>query len=582
MPRALPTFLAAILLAGCAQAPPAGPTPSDPAQRVTRLADAYVAAYFGRYPEAATRLGLLDAANGGVTDNSLQAVERWRLSEDAWLRELRAVDTTALAGTPAWAAYGVLRELLEGSVAMRVCRGELWALSTSSPGWQSSYTSLAGIQPVGTDSLRAQAVSRARAMTRFLRTEIVNLREGLRQGFTAPRAGVEGVLRQLEDLLATPPERSPFASPARRDSTPAFRQALDEAIGRGLYPAMRAYREFLSREYLPLARAAPGVSANPTGSACYAASVRRFTTLTISADEIYRAGERELAATEAEMRALGERAFGTGDLPTLLRRLREDSAYTFHSRPDVLERTEEAIGRAKAALPRWFGHLPRADVRVVEYPEFRQRAGAAASYTPPADDGSHPGLFYTSTYQPERIPRATVEDVAYHEALPGHHLQVAIAQERSGVHPITRYFFFSGFGEGWALYAERLADEMGLYSGDLARMGMLAGRAHRAARLVIDAGIHARGWSRDRALAFLTQHAMLPPTLAQGEIDRYITWPGQATAYMVGALAIEGLRRQAEERLGDRFDIREFHDRVLANGAVTLPMLQEQLEDWIR
>jgi uncharacterized protein (DUF885 family) len=218
----------------------------------------------------------------------------------------------------------------------------------------------------------------------------------------------------------------------------------------------------------------------------------------------------------------------------------------------------------------------------MEYPEFRQRAGAAASYSPPAEGGSRPGIFFTSTYQPERIPRATLESIAFHEAIPGHHLQVAIAQERTELHPLTRFFFFSGFSEGWALYAERLADEMGLYSGDLDRMGMLAGRQHRATRLILDAGIHARGWTRERALAFLREHAMLSPSLAEGEVDRYITWPGQATAYMVGDLAIRSLRRQAEERLGGRFDIRAFHDRVLENGAVTLPMLAVEVERWVQ
>jgi uncharacterized protein (DUF885 family) len=410
------------------------------------------------------------------------ALQRWQQREDGWLREFRTVDTLALAGSPAWATYGVLRELLEDSVAVRICRGELWRVSTSNPGWQSSYTSLAELQPVGSDSVRAHALARLEALPGFLRTEIANLREGLRRGYTAPRAGVEGVMRQLDDLLALPPARSPFASPARRDSTPTFHQAFLQAVERELYPAIRAYREFLSGEYLPRARAAIGVSANPNGAACYAALVRRFTTLPLSADEIYADGERELAATEAEMRALGERAFGTSDLPALVRRLRTDTGFTLHTRAEVLARTEVAIARARASMPRWFGRLPRADVRVMKYPEFRQRAGVAASYSPPAEGGSRPGIFFTSTYQPERIPRATLESIAFHEAIPGHHLQVAIAQERTELHPLTRFFFFSGLSEGWALYAERLADEMGLYSDDLDRMGMLASRQHRATR----------------------------------------------------------------------------------------------------
>jgi uncharacterized protein (DUF885 family) len=190
-------------------------------------------------------------------------------------------------------------------------------------------------------------------------------------------------------------------------------------------------------------------------------------------------------------------------------------------------------------------------------------------------------MFYISTYQPERTPRAPVESTAFHEAIPGHHLQSAIASELRGAHPITRYFVFSGFSEGWALYAEQLADEMGLYSGALDRLGMLDARAWRAARLMLDAGIHTRGWTREQAVAFLGAHSMASPALVQGEIDRYISWPGQATAYMIGNLALLELRREAERRLGGRFDIREFHDQVLGNGNVTLPIVQQRVESWI-
>jgi uncharacterized protein (DUF885 family) len=265
----------------------------------------------------------------------------------------------------------------------------------------------------------------------------------------------------------------------------------------------------------------------------------------------------------------------------LLRRLREDTAWTFRTRREILDRSNEAIARAKVAAPRWFGRVPTADVVIREYPEFRQRAGAVPSYSPASEDGSRPGIFSITTWQPERISRASLENAAFHEAIPGHHLQNAIAQERREAHPITRYFNFSGFSEGWALYAERLADEMGLYSGDVDRMGMLAAESWRAARMVVDAGIHTRGWTRQQAVDFLLAHSTLSPSAAEGEVDRYISWPGQATAYMLGSLTIRAIRRDAEERLGSRFDIREFHDQVLGAGTITLPMLQERMERWL-
>jgi uncharacterized protein (DUF885 family) len=462
-----------------------------------------------------------------------------------------------------------------------VCRFELWNLNTSVPGWQASYTSLAGLQPVGTDSLRRQAVARVRALPRFLRTEQANLEAGIRQGYVAPKAVAQGVLRQLDGILAGPPDSSPFASPAQRDSTPAFRRTYLQALGDDLYPALRAYRDFLARSYLPHARESIGVSANPHGRACYQATVRQYSTLRITPEDVSRAGEAELTRVETEMRALAVRRFGTSDLPALLRRLRQDRAFTFRSRGEIVARSNQAIARAKAAMPRWFGRLPQADVTIVEYPEFRQREGAVPSYMAPSEDGRRPGIFYITTWQPDSVSRATVEDVAFHEAIPGHHLQIAIAQERRDARPISRFFGFSGFNEGWALYAERLADEMGLYSGDEDRMGMLSGHAWRAARLIVDAGIHAGGWSRQQAVDFLAAHTATAPSLVQGEVDRYISWPGQATSYMLGNLAILKLRREAETRLGRRFDIRAFHDRVLGSGSITLPMLRHVIERWI-
>jgi uncharacterized protein (DUF885 family) len=569
----------ALLLAGCA-ARTAAPTPADPAARVTRLADEYVAEYFRRAPEAATRRGLA-GDHGRVIDNSLAAVAEWRRREDAWLREINGVDSTALIGTPAWITYGVLREMLEDSVATRVCRNELWSLNTNVAGWQSSYTSLSALQPVGSDSLRAAAIARIRGLPRFLRTEQANLREGLHQGYVAPRSTVEAIVRQVDGILAAPADSSPFASPAARDTTPGFREAYLRAVAGELLPAIGEYRRFLATEYLPHARSAIGLSANPNGAVCYEASVRRFSTLSITPGEVFRVGEQHLARVEAEMQMLARRAFGTGDVPALLHRLREDTAWTFRTRGEIVDRSNEAIARAKAAMPRWFGRLPKADVVIVEYPEFRQRAGAVPSYTAPSEDGRRPGIFNITTWPPERISRAGLEVAAFHEAIPGHHLQTAIAQERLDAHPITRFFNFSGFSEGWALYTERLADEMGLYSGDVDRMGMLAAESWRAARLVVDAGIHSRGWTRAQAVEFLTAHTTIAPSTAEGEVDRYISWPGQATAYLLGSLTIHELRQKAEARLGGRFDIREFHDQLLGAGTITLPMLQERMERWV-
>ena len=548
---------------------------------MSRLADEYVASWFERSPESATRRGIPGTDHGRVTDNSPEALARWRAREDAWLARLGAIDPAGLEGGAAWVTYGILRELLEASVASRVCRQELWAVSSGPAGWQASYATLAGLQPVGSDSLRGQAVERVRGLARYIEVELRNLRQGVGQGYTAPKVIVEAVIRQLDGVLGTAADSSPFVSPALRDSSPSFAADLAGAVGRELYPAIRRYRDYLAGEYLAAARQEPGVSATPGGAACYRAEVRRFSTLDLPPEDVFAAGEREMAAIRAEMQALAERSFGTTDLSALLQRLRDDTAFTYQTREEIVEVSTAAIERARRASAAWFGLLPQAGLEIRQHPEFRQREGAVAQYSAATDDGTRPGIFWISTYRPEVIPRAYGEATAFHEGIPGHHLQLAIAQERTGAHAITRYFGFSGFGEGWALYSESLADEMGLYSSEVARMGLLASRAWRAARLVLDAGIHARGWTREQAVEYLGRTTTMSPVQLQGEVDRYISWPGQATSYMLGSLEIRRVRGEAERRLGPRFDIRAFHDQVLGNGGVTLPMLRRQVERWV-
>jgi uncharacterized protein (DUF885 family) len=225
--------------------------------------------------------------------------------------------------------------------------------------------------------------------------------------------------------------------------------------------------------------------------------------------------------------------------------------------------------------------MPKSTVKLEPYPAYREKNGPN-EYNPPAEDGSHPGLFYVSAYQAEKKSRVTVESTAFHETIPGHHMQVALALERKDIHPIGRYIYNSGYAEGWALYAERLADEMHLYSSDLDRLGMLASQAFRAARLVVDTGIHAMGWTRAQAIDYMLAHTAEDPASIAAEVDRYIITPGQATSYMLGMLEIRAARDEAEQRFGAKFDIRAFHDRVLEDGAVPLTFLREKISAWSR
>lgn len=558
-----------------------GPGTDSLGARVLRLADTYLAAYFERHPDEATLDGATGVSHDRLPDDSPLALARWQAREDAWLEQLRAIDPARLGGASAAVAYGVMRDALEGAAATRVCRAELWNVGHTGNGAVAVVMSLAAVQPVGNEEMRRQTVARWRAIPGYLATEEGNQRTGLRLGFSAPKGNVRITLAQLDTLLATPLERSPLFDPARRDTTPAFRLELERALATEVLPALRDYRDFLERDYLPRARTAIGVSANPDGAACYRASIRATTGLALSPDSVHRLGLATVAALEGEMRAIARRSFKTRDVGRLLDRLRTAPAFTFRSRSAMLAAARAAVLRAKGAMPAWFGRLPRADVVVEPYPAFRERE-SVGEWAPPAEDGSRPGIYFLSTYDPAHKSRADLEALTFHETIPGHHLQGAIALERGSAIPaLARYFWSPGFGEGWAEYAEQLADEMGLYSSDTARLGALADVTLSATLLVVDTGINAFGWSRERAIAYIRANTRVPRLRAEVPVDRYPIWPAQGLSYGIGRLEIRRLRTLAKSALGPKFDVKQFHDRVLANGAVPLPLLREQIERWI-
>jgi len=549
--------------------------------RVRQLADTYLTAYFEQHPDEATLDGVANTRHDRLPDNSPAALASWQQREDAWLAVLKRIDPKRLAGRPEWVAYGIMRDAIEGSIATRVCRFELWSVAHTGGGWLSTITSLAALQPVGSDEARRQALARWHAVPAYIATETANHREGLRRGYTAPRHNVEIALSEIDTLLATLTERSPLYDPARRDSTPGFGAGLAQVIDREIVPAMRAYRDFLAAEYLGRARTEIGVSANPHGSDCYRASIRATTGLALTADSVHQLGLATVDQLEDAMRVIAIRSFGTSDISRLLERLRSDTAYTFHTREEMLERAREALERARAAIPRWFGRLPRAPVVVEPYPAFRERQ-SVGEWNPPAEDGSRPGSYYLSTYDARHKSRADLEPLSFHETIPGHHLQGTIALERGDTIPaIARYFWSPGMGEGWAEYAEQLADEMELYSSDTARFGMLADITLSATWLVVDTGIHEFGWTRTQAIDYIREHTHVPLLRAEVGVDRYPMWPAQGLSYGLGRLEIRRLRALAVRRLGDKFDIRTFHDRVLENGAVPLPLLRASIERWL-
>lgn len=574
------SILAAVLAAASCSSGDAPKSAIESVATALRVAQEYVDGYYQQFPEEAYEIGYPDTPMDRLGDRGQASMEAWRSREDAWLAELRALDPAELEGTDAAIPYAFTLDRLAASVARRVCRSELWNVSPTWTGWQSMLASTLAQQPVATAKERADALARLRAVPVYLDTEIANLSAGQAAGYLAPASNVEAVLRQVGYLLAGEPDSSPFFDPAARADDEAFAGEVRTILVDQIRPAVERYRAFLADEYE--GRSEAGVSANPDGEACYAASIRLHTSLEIDAREIHETGLQEMERIRAEMVRIARESFGTDDLTGLLERLRTDPEHTFRSDEEVLAYARAAVDRAAAAVPAWFGYVPDAEVVVRPFPAYMQASGGGF-YSVGSADGSRPGVYELGTYRPETISRAGgMEATAFHESYPGHHLQMSIALFGTGVHPVLRFIYVPSVVEGWGLYAERLADEMGLYSSVVDRLGMLSNQAFRAARLVVDPGMHVLGWTREEAIRYMLDHTAESRGGIESEVDRYLAVPGQATAYMIGSLEIQRLRRDAEERLGDRFDIREFHDVLLRDGGVTMPMLQRTIERWVR
>ncbi|MEM6926911.1 MAG: DUF885 domain-containing protein, partial [Myxococcota bacterium] len=311
------------------------------------------------------------------------------------------------------------------------------------------------------------------------------------------------------------------------------------------------------------------------------ARIEDHTTLSRTADELHELGLASLRSIHAEFRTLGQAVFGTDDLTTIFERLRSDDALRFETAEQVEQTAEDALARAREAMPAFFGRLPQAPCIVEPIPEYLAPHTTIAYYQLPRPDGSRPGIYYVNTYAPETRPRHEAEVLAFHESIPGHHLQIAIGQELDALPAFRRHASFTAFIEGWALYTERLSEEMGLYTSDTDRLGMLSFDAWRASRLVVDTGLHAKGWSRQQAETFMAENTPLAINNIANEVDRYVNTPGQALAYKVGQLEIARLRDQAREQLGEAFSYPDFHDQVLGAGAVPLPVLASRIEAWL-
>ena len=572
------TLAAIFILTACqSEAPSPKSTAIEPENRsIETIADEVLAAMLIRYPAMATSIAIEGARHDRLYDNSLDALAEWQQKEDAWLAELNAIGEPQEIGSRDWVTWGILHEQLQAEKATRICRKELWETSATTA-WYRGMPFIFDIQPLETDELKEQALARLGEVDRFIDTEIENLRKGLELGYSSPRLTVEVVPEEVRGLRD---ENSPFLGMISRAEDEVFEGAVRKIFDEEIVPAIDRFANFIEDDYLEQAREEIALSHNPNGAECYPALVRSFATVQPTADEIHELGLQQMALIRAEMETVLAEHYDGEPIETFVRRINVDPEFTFRTEQEVLEYSVNALEAAKQQMPEVFGAMPKADVIIKPYPDFA--ASGVGEYHPSSEDGSRPGIFYIAVRDPEKRSRATQQSTLYHETYPGHHMQGAIALELGDkVHSLARYLGNSGYSEGWGLYSERLAQELGLYNGPLDLMGLYSDQGARAARLVIDTGIHTRGWTRQQAVDYMLNNTGWPEVDIQNDINRYISWPGQANSYMLGMLEIRRLRTLAEVELGEQFDIRDFHDQVLQNGGMTLPMTEQAVLAWI-
>jgi len=536
-----------------------------------QLADDYWSARLRRHPVYATAIGER-GHDDRLEDNSPAARDAWRAQLDGFQACLAELGDDAGPVTRA--------ALAEALISDRFFLDADLGAFTVDPmdGPQIDLLNIASYQPIRTAADAEALVARWRAMPAYLDQAGHNLRRGLSDGRVGVRMLCTKVTEQLDELLARSDADWPLMAPA--EDAPDIREQLLAIIGEQIRPAFERYRTAVVEELTPRARPdeRPGLSHVPGGAEAYAMLARAHTSLDTEPEAVHAIGLAEIRRIDAEFTELGARLLATKGLQATLGALRRDPDLRFTTREEVTAVAEASLARANAAIGDWFGRLPKAPCEVVVMPAHEEKHSTIAYYREPAADGSRPGRYYINTHAPETRPRYEAETLAFHESVPGHHLQIAIAQELEDLPAFRRFVGSTAYTEGWGLYTERLSEEMGLLSGATDRFGVLSFDAWRASRLVVDTGIHALGWTRQRAIDFMTAHTALGVNNVTNEVDRYIAYPGQALAYKLGQLELLRLRAEARERQGSRFDIKRFHDVVLGGGALPLPVLRQVVE----
>ena len=521
-----------------------------------------------------------------LPEATVEALERQTKGAQEYLDELAKIDRSKLSAEDQVSA-DIFKAQLDDAIAD--FRLGAWQMPfNADSGFHTELPQLADQMPFDSVKGYENYIARLRAWPRYMDQQIELMRMGIKRGMTVPRAVLDGYESTITAHIVTDPTKSVFWKPFERfpASLPeAEREHLRtegrKAVMEAVVPAYKTFLDFYQKEYFPNARKTIAASDLPDGPAFYAQQVKHYTTLDISPDEIHRIGLAEVERIDKEMKEVIRQTGFKGDFAAFLQFLRTDPRFYAKTPVDLLKEASYIAKRIDGKLPALFGKLPRTPYTVQPVPEHIAPKYTSGRYVEAPVGSTQPGIYWVNTYKLESRPLYNLEALTLHEAVPGHHLQISLNKELSDLPEIRRYSYLSAFGEGWGLYSEWLGLEAGFYKDPYSNFGRLTYEMWRACRLVVDTGMHSKGWTRQQAIDYLASHTALPLHEVETEIDRYISWPGQALAYKMGELKIKELRKRAESALGQGFDVRAFHDVVLGSGSVPLTVLEKNVDRWI-
>ncbi len=525
--------------------------------------------------------------NDKLQSVTLEDFARRYRANQSFQQRLRALQRDSLSQADR-VNYDIFARRLRDKIAAYELKAFLMPIS-SIHGFHIEFPELPNFVPLRTVKDYENYLARLKAFGTYVDQQIELMRQGVRQGYVQPRVIFKGFEKSLTAHIVKKAEASVFYAPFANFSkkVPAkARQGLrrdgERTIRSVVVPAYERFYKFMKKEYVPATRASIGVSDLPNGKKFYQWVVGKFTTSEVSPQSLHKTGLREVKRIRAEMEQIMQQLQFKGGLQEFGEFLRTDPQFYAKSADELLKRVAYIMKKMDGELPRLFKTLPRIPCGIKTVPDYIAPKTTTAYYWPPAGDGSRAGIYYVNTYKLDSRPLYELEALSLHEALPGHHLQIALQQELGNLPQFRRFSEFTVFVEGWALYAERLGLEAGFYTDPYSNFGRLSYEMWRACRLVVDTGMHALGWSRDQAIEFLLENSVLTKHNIEAEVDRYIGWPGQALAYKTGELKIRQLRQEAEKTLGKKFNLREFHDVVLLGGSIPLDLLADNVHSYIQ